>query len=66
MKIKCDVCAVDICLPGALVFGPPELSKHGTLCLKWHLCRDCFSAFRTVFAAIAIGSKRRAAEDSAP
>lgn len=53
LDIACDVCRVKIVMPGALVFGPPE---QGNICLKWHLCRDCFAMFRSLINRVRAGA----------
>lgn len=41
LKVKCEVCGIELAEPGALVLSPPD--TRGRM-MKWHICSGCFEA----------------------
>jgi hypothetical protein len=41
LKVKCEVCEVELPEPGALVLSPPDSKGRTT---KWHVCSLCFAS----------------------
>lgn len=39
IEIACNRCGEELTAPGALLFSPAGMED---LCMKMHICRDCF------------------------